>query len=117
MTDWIDKLQVVEIAALHHVLPPDIYEILYASQLRSHGKPTWTRRGMSPEENSETERDIKIETNTQNLTAEQCNHMLLVPRSSSHYSAFSPLPESTILAQLEHGGNGCAAGAYPGQCA
>ena len=36
--------------------------------------------------------DIKIETNTQNLTAEQCNHMLLVPRSSSHYSAFSPLP-------------------------
>ena len=92
MTDWIDKLQVVEIAALHHVLPPDIYEILYASQLRSHGKPTWTRRGMSPEENSETERDIKIETNTQNLTAEQCNHMLLVPRSSSHYSAFSPLP-------------------------
>ena len=93
MTDWIDKLQVVEIAALHYVLPPDIYETLYSPQLRSHCKPTWTRRSMSPrKENNRTKADVKIEINTQNSTAEQRNHMLLAPRSSSHYSAFSPLP-------------------------
>ena len=34
MTDWIDKLQVVEIASLHAALPLTLYETVYGDQLR-----------------------------------------------------------------------------------
>ncbi|KAH8061515.1 hypothetical protein JL722_4144 [Aureococcus anophagefferens] len=34
MTDWIDKLQVVEIASLHAALPLNLYETVYGDQLR-----------------------------------------------------------------------------------
>mmetsp|Transcript_36871 Transcript_36871/g.114045 ORF Transcript_36871/g.114045 Transcript_36871/m.114045 type:complete len:739 (+) Transcript_36871:158-2374(+) len=56
MTDWIDKLQVVEIAALHYALPLGIYESLYSSQLRPPGKLSGpSRRALSNHSGIESE--------------------------------------------------------------
>jgi hypothetical protein len=63
MTDWIDKLQVVEIAALHNVLPLVIYETLYSPQLRPHSKLALPRR-TSPQSEYHTAVDLTSHTSS-----------------------------------------------------
>lgn len=56
MTDWIDKLQVVEIAALHYALPLRTYETLYSSQIRPCGKLSGlSKRAMASQNSTEIE--------------------------------------------------------------
>jgi len=95
MTDWIDKLQVVEIAALYNVLPLGIYETLYSPQLRPHGQLTLPRRISAP---------VEYQT-AANLTLHTIKRPDNVPSSVSctpvlHF--LSPVPATGFAMAREH---------------